>query len=102
MNNTQEQVVKEFKQWWVAAKNTLKCDEYDAIEIWLAPKSISQTDVLKALTKEYHELSESYVRQGINLYKCQSLITEALEFASEAHSDLNIGMLKMVQILKDE
>lgn len=27
---------KQFKQWWSKAKNTLKCDEYDAFEIWSA------------------------------------------------------------------
>ena len=27
---------KQFKQWWSKAKNTLKCDEYDAFEIWQA------------------------------------------------------------------
>lgn len=27
---------KQFKQWWSKAKNTLKCDEYDAFEVWQA------------------------------------------------------------------
>ena len=68
-----KQSVKEFKQWWATAKHTLKCDEYDAMEIWLAARS-----------------------------KQQRKIDEVLDFAKEAHSDLNIGMLKMVHVLKGD
>ena len=32
----------------------------------------------------------------------QARIDEALKFANDAHSDLNIGMLKMVDILKGD
>lgn len=32
----------------------------------------------------------------------QKRIDDALQFTQDAHSDLNIGMLKMVQILKGE
>ena len=32
----------------------------------------------------------------------QKRIDEALKFANDAHSDLNIGMLKMVDILKGD
>ena len=54
---------------------------------------------------ENTELAKDFFKAGqqskqAEVDELQKRIDEALKFANDAHSDLNIGMLKMVDILK--
>lgn len=106
MSNTQGQATqchrhgKEFKQWWSTAKYTLKCDEHDAMEIWLASQSINQSDMLKALAKDYQELTKMYIQQGMTIAKLQNRIDTALWHLEdhEGYDDLT----HVIKILKGE
>lgn len=49
-----------------------------------------------------NDKNDIILSQQAKIDALQKRIDEALQFAQDAHSDLNIGMLKMVQILKGE
>ena len=69
--------MKSFDEWYREAKK-LNNDGFSAKDFFEAGQQSKQAEV--------DEL--------------QKRIDEALKFANDAHSDLNIGMLKMVDILK--
>ena len=73
--------MKSFDEWFgEASQNKL---------FWESPSKASKMGFEAGQQSKQAEVDE-----------LQKRIDEALKFANDAHSDLNIGMLKMVDILK--
>ena len=63
---------KQFKEWWSKAKNTLKCDEYDAFEIWAASSNregyklvpVEPSDHMKCVVRDFDPDIEDYANMS--------------------------------------
>ena len=79
----------------------------DYVELaWIegAQSRQQEVDELRGKLKNSEYLRDEHLEARRRLYKdnceLQKRIDDVLKFANDAHSDLNIGMLKMVEILK--
>lgn len=77
---------KQFKEWWLIANQTLKCDQYDAYEIWQQAQKVAVPDGYVVVPKEP---TEEMLKTGLDYFQTGMWHDEIYKAMIEAQEQSN-------------